>query len=89
MKNINEIVQSKEKNRSNTSTVNTIIQELQKSVRYTNVVLSPEVPPGASLEALKQEYTNAREKLNGEYTPDHIKQALGNIYDTLDKIVWG
>ncbi len=73
-------------------TIDTIVRELQKTVGLVKVVLFPDVPPGISLEALKQEYGLAALRLktqNGVYKPTEIDTALQTIYDDLTASVYG
>ncbi|MBI3035780.1 hypothetical protein HYY71_05655 [Candidatus Woesearchaeota archaeon] len=66
-----------------------IVKELQSIVGIREVAIWPDVPPGTSLEALREAYKNAGLGLRRKYLPVKINLALEAIYRDLERQVYG
>lgn len=76
-------------NKDITSIIGDIIEELHRKVGIREVPYWSEVPPGASLEALKEDYEEAASKLKKKYPSSTVDGALGKIYEALTREAFG
>ncbi|MBI2653624.1 hypothetical protein HYX02_02315 [Candidatus Woesearchaeota archaeon] len=73
-----------------------LVKELQGMVGFKEVAIAPDVPPGASLQALVEAYRKAgleleqkALQLRRKYSPANINLALKTIYGDLERQVYG
>ena len=78
-----------ETNQSKSNHIDEIVEELRRMVGFRKVVLWPEVPPGASLNALLQAYKEAGQRLKDNYLPANVDYAVGRISEELNSEVFG
>ena len=78
-----------ETNQPKNNHIDEIVEELTRMVGFRKVVLWPEVPPGASLNALLQAYKEAGLRLKDRYLSANVNYALDRIYQELNSEVFG
>jgi len=69
--------------------IDEIVEELTRMVGFRKIVLSAEVPPIVSLNALLQAYKEAGLKLKDKYLPTNVDYAVGRICEELNSEVFG